>query len=435
MYHDTCSSSSAVSLYTPTHTVVVTKESEETFLINAIDEPLVLGKPIEDTSPDKKTTDVQARTMRTAFFTMFPMFMGYAALVTLQSNIKDRLHIGDNGSSASYQFSFAVSLLYLGNLVFRLMHNVLFCLLRPRHRVVIAYCCMMFSTALLPVAYYFAASQHVLWVYVAYLFGGVAIGTFESNLISVLTPLGHGTKVWAQLGIPIGFNGISVGAFALFAVFPSCIDLQAAVYCFISVSNLLGLLFFVLVIPDVHFESSHRTFKDFVSDMAHFREWVPLIGAHSFSLAVDMFAVSLGAAIQLYIYDMSHVPLWHGSSATVPVDVFRAIFNSCSLIGDATGRKLAYHTKRHVMPIWFLIFTCCGIGLILSKQGIMAPLGMLFVMFANGSIYAHTTKYVDDKVHHRFNLVALSIWLFVGDIGSFAGANLVNAVRVAVGCA
>jgi hypothetical protein len=58
---------------------------------------------------------------------------------------------------------------------------------------------------------------------------------------------------------------------------------------------------------------------------------------------------------------------------------------------------------------------------------------MFLVMFANGSIYAHTTKHVDVEVGKRFNLIALSIWLFVGDIGSFTAAQLVAKVRAAVG--
>lgn len=34
-----------------------------------------------------------------------------------------------------------------------------------------------------------------------------------------------------------------------------------------------------------------------------------------------------------------------------------------------------------------------------------------------------TTKFIDAKVDKQFNLIALSIWLFIGDIGSVTGAN------------
>lgn len=385
---------------------------------------------LDDDEPSSPSTP---STMRHAFFTMFPLFMGYAALVTLQDNIKKRLDIGNNGSGDSYEFSFAVSLLYLGNLIFRLMHNVLFSFLRPRFRVVVAYVCMSLALGVLGIAYYIVNSKSMVWVYVAYLLGGVAVGTFEANLISSITPLGHSTKVWAQYGIPIGFNGISVGAFILFASFPGDIMLQCGVYLFIAVANILGLIFFLLVIPDIDTANADKTFMVFLQDMRQVKEWFPMIWMHSVALAVDMFAVGLGAAIQLYIYDVSHIPLYLGASVTIPENVFRAWFNSMSLIGDAIGRKLAYYRAAHTNPFWFLIFTFTGMALILSKQAIVAPLGMWCVMFANGSIYAHTTKHIDDNVARRFNLVSLSAWLFVGDAGSFSGSNVVNSLRVLIG--
>ena len=41
----------------------------------------------------------------------------------------------------------------------------------------------------------------------------------------------------------------------------------------------------------------------------------------------------------------------------------------------------------------------------------------------NGSIYAATTKHIDENVGRQYNLLALSVWLFVGDIGSVLGSN------------
>jgi hypothetical protein len=323
--------------------------------------------------------------------------------------------------------------LYLGNLVFRLLHNVLFCFLRPRYRVVVAYVCMTVATGMLGIAYYIFDSKNIVFVYLAFILAGVAVGTFESNLISSITPLGHGTKVWAQYGIPIGFNGVSVGAFALFAAFPGDHMLECGVYLFISAANVVGLLFFLVAIPDVVFASTHKSLGIFLSDLRHFRDWMPLIWKHSAALAIDMFTVSFASAVQLYIYDLDDLPLYARASWTMPKNAFRSAFNCCSMIGDGTGRKLAYWSSRHTNPLFFLLSTVVGLALILSKQTIAAPFGMFFVMFANGSIYAHTTKFVDDDVDHRFNLVALSAWLFVGDIGSFTGSNLVNAVRVVVG--
>ena len=55
-------------------------------------------------------------------------------------------------------------------------------------------------------------------VWLAYGLGGIGIGSFESNLLSAITPLGHRTKLWATLGIPAGVVLITVGSFVVFAV-------------------------------------------------------------------------------------------------------------------------------------------------------------------------------------------------------------------------
>ena len=71
--------------------------------------------------------------------------------------------------------------------------------------------------------------------------------------------------------------------------------------------------------------------------------------------------------------------------------------------------------------------------MILSKVVLLAPFGMLCIMFANGSIYAHTTKHIDNVVDDRFNLIALSVWLFVGDVGSYTASLIVQPLQIAIG--
>ena len=402
--------------------------------------------PPQDEIPMSPTTEYKI--MRSAFFAVFPVFMAYAALVTLQGNLKSRIGISNDDNSLSAKFSFATSLCYLGNLIFRVMHNILFCKLTPRHRVCISYSCLAAAMLMLGLLYFAfddpdnkarSRISNLGPVYVAYLLGGVAIGTFESNLLSVITPLGHGTKVWAQYGIPIGFNGISVGAFVLLASLPEfSVQLMATIYCTIGACNILGMAFFLLRVPDVPFESTSTSLLHFFHDLKRFREWVPLMWTFALSLALDMFAVSLCSALQQFIYESSSLPLFtFGTSGmrkeVIPRNVHRAVFNGASLIGDTVGRKLAYRTSKHIHPFWFLIATGLGVAAVLSKQPLLAPFGMLLVMFGNGSIYSHTTKYVDDCVDRRYNLIALSFWLFVGDAGSFIGANVVSPLRDLVG--
>jgi hypothetical protein len=391
--------------------------------------------PPEDVTEDAVfVADLAERPpMRSAIFTMLPAFMSYAALVTLQDNIKQRLGIEQADSPGSYEFSFAVSWLYLGNLIFRVMHNIIFSKFTPRHRVCIANLCLAIACTILALAYYTFNSKSVAWVFVAYMMGGVGIGTFESNLISSITPLGHKTKVWAQLGISFGFNGVSIGAFVLYSAFPNDLGLQCGTYLFIAAVNLAGMAFFLFAVPDIEFGSSQQGLRLFWSDVKRFREWIPQVLPYALPMALNMAALGFFSAVQLYIYNVSDIPLWWGSRTTIPENVFRAIYNAHSLVGDAAGRKIAYARKTLTHPAWYLVFSAIGGGLILSKVALVAPLGMLFVMFANGSMYATATKHIDVQVPQRFNLIALSFWLFAGDVGSFIGSNCVNGARVAVG--
>lgn len=48
---------------------------------------------------------------------------------------------------------------------------------------------------------------------------------------------------------------------------------------------------------------------------------------------------------------------------------------------------------------------------------------IFLIFFANGAIYATTTRHIDQHIGKEFNLIALSIWLFVGDWGSVLGSN------------
>jgi len=70
------------------------------------------------------------------FFVVLPLFSGYGCLFALQRKLKEQYGIADNNSDLSHYYGVAVSLVYLGNLFLRLGHNIIFCWLTPRLRVV-----------------------------------------------------------------------------------------------------------------------------------------------------------------------------------------------------------------------------------------------------------------------------------------------------------
>lgn len=366
-----------------------------------------------------------------AIFTTISVFMGYSGMIVLQDKLKTRLGIV-TGSDDAYVFGVAVSFLYLGNLIFRLMHNVLFSFLKPRQRVMISYCSMTFAMLTLVIPYFVFDFKHLVFVFIAYLVSGVGIGTFESNLISCLTPLGHTTKSWAVIGIPVGFNFISIGSFLLFWIFPESVALQAGVYFFIGAMNLCGLLVYIFFIPNVEFEGTTTTIRVFFEDIKKFKQWLPTVWKHCFALMIDMFCVSIFSSIALYIFDVADVPLWPRSETQVPKNAFSMVYYMFSFCGDFFSRRIAYRDRLR-NPIFFLALSIIGAGLVLSKTALIAPLGMFCVMFANGSIYAQTTKFVDIHVDKQYNLMALSMWLFIGDVGSFVGAQITQPLRTAIG--
>lgn len=82
----------------------------------------------------------------------------------------------------------------------------------------------------------------------------------------------------------------------------------------------------------------------------------------------------------------------------------------------------------------------------------LAPVGIFCIFFANGAIYGTSTRFIDSHLDGKYSLVAMSVWLFVGacralpwhcnppsdcrgrtasgDIGSVAGSNILEYVRV-----
>jgi hypothetical protein len=90
-------------------------------------------------------------------------------------------------------------------------------------------CLSMFSLGFFV---FLQGSKSIAWVFIAYFMGGMAIGSFEGNLLSCITPLGHATKIWAIVGFPSGFAAISIVGFGLLAVNVQPVVIYLAVFLF-----------------------------------------------------------------------------------------------------------------------------------------------------------------------------------------------------------
>jgi hypothetical protein len=261
--------------------------------------------------------------------------------------------------------------------------------------------------------------------------------------------------MWAIIGFPLGFASILVGAFSLTAVGVP----PGAIYLGVLGLIIGGMTIFFYIIPRVEIANNSKDLKSFVGNLKvrpslfffcffrvpapdlivppsrtrlplqQWQLWLPPIWVHSLALMVDMFAVSLFSGIMLYILNGSHVPLLSTTSdVLMRHDWFFVFYNSFSLMGDSFSRQIAYrHSPRH--PFSFLLFSAAGAAFCLSKVPIVAPIGIFCVFFANGSIYATTTRFIDTHVAKEFNLIALSFWLFIGDIGSVIGSNVLPYIH------
>ena len=416
----------------------VPKGNDHTTNLQGEETPLLNGGSVDvsDTSSSQGLNHAWIAMLVTT-----PIFMGYSTLLSFQSKIKNRMGITDQSSHDSYTFGVAVGFIFLGNLCFRLLHNVVFSMLRPRHRVMVSYTCVAASISLIATMI-FAVGSSAMWViFVSYLLAGVGIGCFEANILSCMTPLGHNVKKWAVLGMPVGYNGTSILGFLVFYMVAEWIpdkhiDAQCGVFFAAAGCNVVGLLMFATLIPDVRYEASEDTLLTWIKDLRKFKEWIPLMWQPCLALFVDMFAVIMLSSIQQYIFNLDEVPLWPGSHKSVGKNLLLLLLNAFGLIGDAAGRVFAYEFRKGKVPrspLIFLPLCILALGLGLSKVMLLAPVSQLFALFANGCIYATTTKYVDSYVPRAFNLIALSVWLFSGDLGSFIAANAVTPVLSNVG--
>jgi hypothetical protein len=271
--------------------------------------------------------------------------------------------------------------------------------------------------------------------------------------------------------------------------FTASADMLLGILAALCVLNaLVGPFIFWRVLPHIPFEASRESLRTSLAGLSRWRQWLPQTAPHFFAITADMFIVILINGGATYIYDVADVPIFgrHGDHsgggrgaggnsssitnntssanfsmtmtsssgglygaaaapprnthyATVPKNTFLCILNVAGFLGDFLSRHCAYRFPVDrfydfpASPIELLVLTALGGAAVLSKIGIFAWFGMFFVMFANGYIYATTTRRIDAAVSGKFNLVVLSVWLFCGDAGSSIGSSVTNAFTRVLG--
>jgi hypothetical protein len=390
-------------------------------------------KDDDDDNDDDYDEDVEEASPpphRSVILVTMAIFMGYAALVLLQHRLSQAMDL-----ETSTVFQHGCSFNYIGNLIFRLAHNFVFSCIRPRHRVYMSLGSMSISMSLLGVVVVLGGNHWVGWSYICYFMGGVAIGTFESNLLTSITPLGHATKVWAIIGMPSGFAAMSIGGFA-YRSLPFICDSDAALaslYILVALLCILAMFVFAFAIPDHKIENNSVNIPSVLKNIGEWRNWFPQLKWLALALALNMFSVSFFSGIMFYILnDRNWVPLFglvDHEALKVNHGWFFTVFNAFTFCGDSCSRRIVYKFKPR-NPLWYLLLSAAGALMCLAQFPIIAPIGIFLVFFANGAIYGSSTRYIDNHIAKEYNLIALSCWLFLGDLGSVTGSNVWQSAKV-----
>lgn len=368
------------------------------------------------------------------FFVVMPMYMGYATFFGLQHAVKVRLGIADDGSEMSEAFGFAVSFLFIFNMIFRIAHNVVFRSLSSRQRVFVSmgFMVLAMSSLAMPTGLVTSAlgPRSLCWAAFSYALGGAAMGTFEPNFLTCLAAMGERTKGVAITGIPVGVSTVLILGFTLMGP-PLRIPSQAVYVC-VGVLVLCGAMILAVRVPDPGASATASGLPPtLMEDLRQVRAWLPLMWTQALAFTLDMAVLSCFCpGVALYIYDRDTVSItehWE-----VPTQSFFAVLNTASLLGSVLGRRVSYSsTPRHPGP--FVVFSLVGAALLLAKIPVLAAASTFFVMLGDGLIYGHLARHVDKHVPAEFNLIATSCWCLMGDVGAVVGTNSVSFVRAWVG--
>eukprot|EP01029_Cantina_marsupialis_P014300 TRINITY_DN315_c0_g6_i1.p1 TRINITY_DN315_c0_g6~~TRINITY_DN315_c0_g6_i1.p1 ORF type:complete len:450 (+),score=137.11 TRINITY_DN315_c0_g6_i1:99-1448(+) len=402
--------------------------SNDSFTLEFDDADMEGVKPLQISLPKKVEKEYKK-----IIFCVIPVFCAYAVLFSMQRKLKAIFGISDDDTSASDEWSFAISFLYMGNLVFRFAHNIIFSAFSARARVYISMCALTAAMLTIYFGVFVFGNRSINLIMAAYSLGGMGIGTYEANMFSSITPLGAKTKLWASFGIPCGVTGICFGAFMLMSWGVDFHYFYIAVACALIASMLL----LAMKIPNVNIASKDESIKVFWKNICSIREWFPSIWKHSGIMILNMFSLSLLCpGVMLYIFDGKTVSLLPGGHWTISNDTFFALYNLATFFGGSSGRKVAYSTKNVRSPFFTFITLILAslVGFLVAPElPILAPLAGFLALFSNGFLYNLTCRNIDTNVNNDFNLIALSCWLLLGDLGSIAGTNAMPHIRELIG--
>jgi hypothetical protein len=266
----------------------------------------------------------------------------------------------------------------------------------------------------------------VLWVFFSYAFVGVCEGSYGPNMLNVVNRLGD-TRVWMILAMPAGVATITIIGFGLMALgMPfQYLYIITAVLSALAIVTYLFTIYPVAQAADK--DGDNFDLQQFWLDLREFRQWFPKIWLYSLVFIVNMTCLAMfNPGCTLYSYQSRVTYRLFGFTLTH--DWFMMLYNIGSFLGDFVSRRVMNRLSL-LNPLFYFLLLCVALALNLSLIPEIAPFAAFAFSWSNGALYCQSTKLIGRLFTTEYHLTATSTWLFLGDVGSTVGSNLVQPVR------
>ena len=111
-------------------------------------------------------------------------------------------------------------------------------------------------------------------------------------------------------------------------------------------------------VPYVQVQDNGDSFHAFVEDLRQWRQWLPQTQPYALCLAIDMLCVStFSPGVMLYIFPKGSLVNMLGTK--MKTDVFFALYNACTFMGEGVSRSLAYKDRNIRTRISYFQFLGC----------------------------------------------------------------------------
>eukprot|EP00450_Noctiluca_scintillans_P009997 CAMPEP_0194494050 /NCGR_PEP_ID=MMETSP0253-20130528/12083_1 /TAXON_ID=2966 /ORGANISM="Noctiluca scintillans" /LENGTH=415 /DNA_ID=CAMNT_0039335111 /DNA_START=30 /DNA_END=1277 /DNA_ORIENTATION=- len=361
---------------------------------------------------------------------MTVMFQGYAAYVVCQRYLKSEIEAETH--DRAFIFTQATVCMHYGKLVARCGHDALCSCFTSRNRVIVAMALVQVAV-LIPLAFVFNFGHRNLgFVFAHFALLGIGVGVFEGTYLSVISPMGKRTKSFAILGCPLGLATVNI--FGQFLTSKHTLDLDPEyLYWYISVSLPFGAFVFMRSVTS----STPQTRQaNLLSSLRDWRSWAPQMGPFFLAKFVGSFVME-NTPGWFYVFNTEEVPLFSPAAEThlMDRDLYFTVIYIAVLLGDGISRRVPFYlnlqTFRQQIVVLVIAISCSVTGFLLESFTIasLTVLAAFLAFWGNGLNYAVAAAYIDHSLPPEHNRAVYSLWCMIGDVGSIAGAALVDVIN------